>query len=174
MTRRHPLSARRGPGHRLGGDQRGMTLAEILVAVAVIGIGLAALAATVPLSAYGIQEGNQLSTATFLANARLEQVKAASWTEMPAVDNVGVSASATSAPQSGGITTFPDENPMAAPYATYSRTVRVTDCSAGGPCGVIDANLRQIIVTVTYTPLTGRGQSATTKSAIVTMLVSRR
>ena len=158
--------------------QRGMTLAEILVAIAVIGIGLAALAATVPLSSYGIQEGSQLSTATFLANARLEQVKNATWTEAPiptGTDSVGVSASASAAPVSAAVTTFPDENPVAAPYGQYTRTVRIFDCSSPGmSCGVADANLRQVTVTVTYRPLTGVGQSATTKSAIVTMLIARR
>lgn len=163
---------------RLLVDQRGLTLAEVLVAVAVIGIGLAALAATVPLSSYGIQEGNQVSTATFLANARLEQVKNATWSEAPiptGVDNVGTSASATAAPQTGGTTTFPDESPVAAPYTQYSRTVRVYPCTmAGVSCGVADANLRQVVVTVTYRPLTGVGQSSGTKSAIVTMLIARR
>jgi prepilin-type N-terminal cleavage/methylation domain-containing protein len=163
---------------RLLTDQRGMTLAEVLVAVAIIGIGLAALAATVPLSSYGIQEGNQLSTATFLANARLEQVKNASWSEAPTptgVDNVGTSASASAAPQSAAVTTFPDESPVAAPYTQYTRTVRIFPCTAAGiTCGVVDANLRQVVVTVTYQPLTGVGQSTGTKSAIVTMLIARR
>jgi prepilin-type N-terminal cleavage/methylation domain-containing protein len=156
-------------------DQRGMTLAEILIAVAIIGIGLTALLATVPLSGYGIQEGKQLSTATFLANARLDQVKNASWSSTPALDNMGVSASASAAPQSGGVTTFPDESPMAAPYTQYSRTVRIFGCDAAGvSCGVADANLRYVTITVTYRPLTGVGQSPTTKSAIVTMLIAQR
>ena len=163
---------------RLVRDQRGMTLAEILVAIVVIGIGLAALAATIPLSSYGIQEGNQLSTATFLANARLEQVKNVTWSEAPTptgTDNLGVSASASAAPQSGGITTFPDENPVTAPYTQYTRTVRIDSCAGvSSGCGVVDANLRQVTVSVTYRPLTGVGQSPTTKTAIVTMLVARR
>lgn len=155
-------------------DQRGMTLAEILVAIAIIGIGLVALASAIPLSSYGIQEGNQLSTATFLANARLEQVKNASWSQSPTVDNLGVS-SGNAAPQSGGTTTFPDENPVGAPYTQYSRRVRIVDCGSGGGCaGVTDANLRQITVTVTYTPLTGIGQAPATKAVILTTLVARR
>jgi prepilin-type N-terminal cleavage/methylation domain-containing protein len=158
-------------------DQRGMTLAEILVALAIIGIGLAALAATVPLSGYGIQEGKQLSTATFLANARLEQVKNAAWSEAPSpgVDNMGVSASASAPPQSGGVTTFPDETPVAAPYAEYNRSVRIFPCDAAGvSCGTADPNLRLVVVTVTYRPLTGIGQSQGTKSAVVHMLLARR
>ena len=155
-------------------NQHGMTLAEVLVAIAIIGVGLAALAAAIPIAGYGIQEGRRVSTATFLANARLEQAKNAVWTTTPDVDNLGVS-SGSAAPQTAGITTFPDENPIAAPYTAYTRTVRVTDCSAGGGCaGITNANLRQVTVTVTYRPLTGVGQSPATKSATVTMLIAKR
>ncbi|MDP2626209.1 MAG: prepilin-type N-terminal cleavage/methylation domain-containing protein [Candidatus Rokubacteria bacterium] len=155
-------------------NQHGMTLAEVLVAIAIIGVGLAALAAAIPIAGYGIQEGSQLSTATFLANARLEQAKNATWTATPVADNLGVS-SGDAAPQSSATTTFPDENPIAAPYTAYTRTVRVTDCGlASGCAGITDANLRQATATVTYRPLTGVGQSPATKSATVTMLIAKR
>lgn len=165
-------------------DQRGMTLPEILAAVAVIMIALVALASGIPIASYGIQEGRQLTTATFLANQRLEQVKATAWTcpgtcpPIPPVDNLGISASATSAPQSGATTTFPDENPVAAPYTQYTRQVRIIDCGPpGAGCGtIVDPGLRQVTVTVSYLPMTGVGiaSSGSTKSAIVTMLVARR
>jgi len=159
-------------------DQRGMTVPEILAAVVVIMVALVALASAIPLSAYGIQEGSQLTTATFLANQRLEQVKLKQWTVKPVVDDVGVSASATAAPQkAGGITTFPDESPVAAPYTQFTRTVRITDCGIGAGCGgVVHAGQRQVTVTVTYRPLTGQGQAAagTTKSAIVSLVVAQR
>lgn len=158
-------------------DQRGMTLPEILIAVVIIMIALLALASGIPVASYGIQEGNQLTTATFLANQRMEQVKAASWSDQPLVDTVGVSASATAAPVAGAITTFPDENPVAAPYAQYTRQVRITDCSLGAGCGgIVHAAMRQVTVTVSYQPMTGVGVAAAgnTKSAIVTMLVARR
>ena len=159
-------------------DQRGMTVPEILAAVVVIMVALVALASAIPLSAYGIQEGSQLTTATFLANQRLEQVKLKQWTLKPVVDDVGVSASATAAPQkAGAITTFPDESPVAAPYTQFTRTVRITDCGIGAGCGgVVHAGQRQVTVTVSYRPLTGQGQAAagTTKSAIVTLVVAKR
>lgn len=158
-------------------NEDGMTLAEVLAAAAVVGIGLVALASAIPLAAYGIQEGNQLSTATFLASQRMEQVRSASWTTSPAADNLGSSPSTLTAPQSGGATTFPDEISLAAPYAGYARTVRIRDCSLAGGCsGVQDAGLRQISVTVAYAPMTGIGQTpaGATKSAVLTMLVSKR
>ena len=156
-------------------DQRGMTLPEILAAVVVIMVALVALASAIPISAYGIQEGSQLTTATFLANQRMEQVKQRQWSE--AQDELGFSASSTAAPDIGGTTTFADENPVPAPYTQFTRTVRITSCGAGAGCGgVVDPWLRQVTVTVSYQPLTGQGQAAagTTKSAIVSLVVAQR
>jgi Tfp pilus assembly major pilin PilA len=182
-------------------DQQGATLMEVMIAVGIIGIGLWALSAVIPLAAYGIHEGSHLSTATFLANQRLEQVRNARWERWEAVlplpplcgvldygvDNLGVSASSTAAPVGscvGGGTTFPDESPVVPdenpvpnpnPYAGYTRTVRITSCEAG--CnGIVNNDLRQVVVTVTYRPMTGIGLSAagTAKASTVTMYVARR
>jgi prepilin-type N-terminal cleavage/methylation domain-containing protein len=150
--------------------ERGLTLVEVIVAVAIIGVGLVALATAIPLSSYGIQEGNQLSTATFLATARLEQVKNATWTAT--TDNLGVSPGPGAPPQSGATVTFPDETPVAAPYSQYTRTVRIVSCAAG--CGVNDADLRQVTVTVSYRPLTGVGQAPASKAAVVTTYIARK
>lgn len=166
----------------VAGDQRGMTLMEVLFAVAIIGVGLAALSAAIPIGAYGIREGGQLSTAVFLANQRLEQVRNARWEEgPPCVDKVGVSASTTVAPAGtcagATATTFADEASLTAPYTGFARTVRITGCDVGVGCdGIVDANMRQATVTVTYRPMTGIGATAagTTKAATVSMYVSRR
>jgi prepilin-type N-terminal cleavage/methylation domain-containing protein len=168
-------------------DERGMTLVEIMIAVAIMGVGLAALAQVIPLAAYGIHEGNHLSTATFLANQRLEQMRHARWEDgaLPcgpgaAMDQLGVSASATAAPITtcaGGAVTFPDEVPLAAPYDRFSRTARVTTCGAGLGCnGIVDDDLRQVTVTVTYRPMTGIGLSpaGTNKATTVSMYVAKR
>jgi len=168
-------------------NQRGMTLAEIIVAVAIIGVGLVALSSAIPLAAYGIQEGNQLSTATFLANQRLEQARNATWQAaqpapavpaLAAVDLLGVSASTTTAPVGdGGVITLPDELPMAAPYGAYDRTVRITDCSVAPGCsGIVTSSLRRVTVTVSYQPMTGIGMApaTTVKSAVVTMYITQR
>ncbi len=167
-----------------------MSLAEILVACVIIAIGLVGLLSAVPTASYGIQEGRQLSTATFLANQRLEQARNAAWTSVPANDCLGKSASAGVAPTSAACngaaaTTFADEGPLAAPYSDYSRTVRITDCSAGAGCGGtvyacpdqgVASCLREVTVTVSYRPSTAAGVAAagTTKSAIVSMLVALR
>src|SRR5207245_9743591 len=80
------------------GNERGLTLAEILVAVAIIGLGLVGLAVVIPVSSYGVQEGNQLSTATFLAEQMIERARSAQWTQNPAVDCLGIGTAAAPVP----------------------------------------------------------------------------
>jgi hypothetical protein len=153
---------------------------EALIAMAIIAVGVWALSAAIPLAAYGIQEGNQLSTATFLVNQRLEQVRNARWEQSPCVDALGLSASAAEAPVgncAGGAVTFADENPVLNQNGAYARTVRIANCGVGVGCnGIVNADLRQVVVTVTYRPMTGTGVSAagTAKASTVTMYVARR
>jgi prepilin-type N-terminal cleavage/methylation domain-containing protein len=178
-------------------NQRGMTLAEVLVALPIITIGLLALLSAIPLSTYAIQEGSQTSTATFLANQRLEQVRNAQWSAQcqvdvatalvvagPAIvnDKVGVSTPSTAAPQDpSAAVTYADESPMAAPYAGYSRQVRITDSVAAAPvctaAGVMSGTgMRVITVTVTYTPLSATGKNAVSgsRSVAVHMQIAQR
>ena len=167
-------------------NERGLTLAEILVAVGVIGLGLVGLAVVIPVSSYGVQEGNQISTATFLAEQMVERARAATWTSSPAVDCLGVSngnappepngATCVGAPNPAA-TQFPDENTVGvgvSGYPQYRRTVRVASC-AGGCAGVSNAALRLVTVTVRYTPLTAAGgQSPTPKTVTLEWLVSQK
>src|ERR1700693_3742567 len=103
-------------------------LAEVLAAVALVAIGLSALASAIPVAGAAVSEGAKLSTATFLAGARLEEVRAATWSAAPPVDRLGVSGAAPSAPQNGGTTTFADEAALPGPYAGYGRRVRILQC----------------------------------------------
>src|SRR5574342_912668 len=133
-------------------------LAEVLAAVALVAIGLSALAAALPVAGAAVSDGAHLSTATFLASARLEEIRAAAWSAAPPVDRLGVSGAALSAPQSGGTATFPDEAALPEPYGRYSRQVRVLHCGLPPGCGaVISERLRQVTVTVTYRPVTPSG-----------------
>ena len=57
-------------------DEAGLTLVEILVAVALIMIGLVALMQWFPLGTQGMETGRKQSTAVFLAEQQVEQIKA--------------------------------------------------------------------------------------------------
>ncbi len=178
------------------GNQRGMTVAEILVALVIITIGLVGLASVLPISSYGIQQGNQLSTATFLAEQRLEQIKGLTWAASPSpgVDCLGASSNwsfgtggtTPTIPYTGGATCAsvlslsdetPTSNTLPSPYGNYTRQVRIRDCSAAGSgCGVTDPALRLVTVQVTFTPLQGIGGVAVNQpqSVQLTMLMAQR
>jgi len=61
-------------------DEAGMTLAEVIVAAVVVIVGLVALIGAMPLGTSQVGEANLKTTATFLAEQRLEQIKNATWT----------------------------------------------------------------------------------------------
>ena len=150
-------------------------LAEVLAAVAVVAIGLSALASAIPVAGAAVSEGARLSTATFLAGARLEEIRAAAWSATPPADRLGVSGAPLSPPQSGGATTFADEMALPDPYVGYSRQVRILDCGLPPGCGtVMSARLRQVTVTVAYRPVTASGVAALDKTVSVTTLVAQR
>jgi len=175
-------------------DQCGFTLPEVLLTMAVIGIGLAAVLATIPFGAFAVQDGRQLSTATFLADQKLEQARNVPWRGTPANDCLGLSAPTTAAPTvpagatcaygvvtvgaGGTLPWFADEGAAAIPgFPGYSRQVRITDCAAGC-AGAADTALRLVAVTVTYTPLAlttpAGGAPPAPKATTINMLISQR
>ena len=150
-------------------------MAEILCALVVISIGLLALTPAIQGSATLINQTNVKTKAVFLAEQRLEQVKnRVWWVGPPAQDTLGVSADANTAP-----TTFPDEAyGSITGYPNHRRTVRITDCSVAPGCGnpaIQSANLRQVTISVFFTPFVPEGTNAPSEdSTQVTTLIARR
>jgi len=159
-------------------NEGGITVAEVLVAAAILAIGLAALMSVVPVASYAVQDGSQTSTATFLAQQRLEQVRNAAWNAVS--DCIGLSPNATSAPApfpvgtcGATLVTYPDEATVSG-FAQYARTVRITDCGVT-PCGTVTSPaMRLVMVTVTYRPLSAAGGSNSNTSVILEWLVAQR
>lgn len=173
------------------GQERGFTVAEVLLAAAIVALAFVALATIIPIATYAVQDGNQFSTATFLADQKIELVRNVPWTSASANDCLGLSPAATAAPAvpAGATCTFgattvaaggtlpwlADESASAiAGFSGYSRAVRVTDCGVAACAGVADSAARLVVVTVTYTPLTGIAQAPGPKSVAQTMVVSQR
>jgi len=173
-------------------NERGFTAAEILIAAVVVTVAFVALARIVPLAGYAVQEGSQLSTATFLADQRLEQIRGVPWTSVPANDCFGISVSATTAPtvpagatctlgtttvNAGGALTWESDEAAGtiSGFPGYARSVRVTDCGASGCAGITDSGMRLVTVTVTYIPVNaGTSAAAVPKSSQVQMIVSQQ
>jgi Tfp pilus assembly protein PilV len=169
-------------------NERGFTLVEVLLAALVMTLGLVGLLSVIPVGTFATSDGYRLSTATFLANQKLEEVRNMPWKSAPANDCLGVSASATAAPTvpagascslggttinaGGALPWFANENSITG-FQGYTRNVRITDCAAGCS-GVNDATLRSVVVTVTYRTGSAVAVSSTDKPVTVNMMVTQR
>jgi len=136
--------------------EAGFTLAELLVACAIIAVGLIAVSSGYGYGVDGVEAGRQQSTAVFLAEQQIELAK----------DLAGRSpnlASVTTAnlPASEGYGTI-----SGAP-SSYRRTTTITS----NPSGVTGV---RIDVTVYYKPVTGRGVLSTERQVALTIFLANR
>jgi prepilin-type N-terminal cleavage/methylation domain-containing protein len=135
-------------------NQRGMTLVEVLVAVAVITVGLTAVATGMQLATGGVAAGQQETTAVFLAEQRLEDIKAF--------------ALSTAAGQ--GFTNITSANFPAEAYGAianctgYRRTVTITDPSA---------TVKRVTVDVFYLPVAVASTNTERQVSLSTALRTR-
>jgi type II secretory pathway pseudopilin PulG len=146
-------------------NQAGLTLVEILVALALIMVGLVALMQWFPLGTQGIDTGKKQSTAVFLGEQQLEQIKSFAlstaagqgWASLPA--NCGAPATPCL------IAPFLTQNFNTIPgYPEYSRTVIL----AAGPT----ATTRLVRVQVGFQRVTEVGvfQGAANQIELATVL----
>lgn len=143
--------------------QRGFTLVEVLIALAILTVAVLGVAATTALQSGGsagaisfgqaaVTRGYYLSTATMLAQDRLEQVKRVQY-------RVGSDPFTPGNPPPN----FADETPVNG-FPNFNRQVRVVT----GPV----ADTREVTVTVTFTLPTAQG--ANQESTRISTLVAAR
>ena len=117
--------------------QAGFTLAEVLAACFIIGVGLVAAAAGFVTGVQGVEAGRQQTTASFLAEQRMEQIKATAMANFANVTNAN----------------FPNEAYGSIPNATgFRRTVNIVD----NPAGL--ANTKRVDISVFWNQVGGYGQ----------------
>jgi Tfp pilus assembly protein PilV len=167
-------------------DQRGMTLLEVLVAIGVVMVGLIGLVAVAPVATGAVGEASLKTTATFLAQQRLEAMKNRQWSECngepPACTTdllKGAGSDGTAAVAAWGDEGYNSIVVGTSNYPRFRRVTRITDCSAAACGGLAGdpalATMRQVSVTVFFVPLTGGGQAGTSEERItITTLVARR
>ncbi len=104
------------------GSQDGFTLAELLAAVVIISIGLVAVGAGFSMAISGVETSRQQTTASFLAEQRVEQVKAAALGSslVACMGFANVTAACFPAQAYGTIANAPG----------FRSTVTITDCPA--------------------------------------------
>lgn len=143
--------------------REGFTLAEILVAMAIIAIGLVATAAALQQGLSGIETGRGESMAVFLVEHKLEELKGLAlvdWTN-PAL-------------QSGTTTEYCQPSGTACSATSTPGSVRRTTTVADGTAGTCTTQCKIVSVSVFYRPLTAAGQLDQERRVDVsTMFVSR-
>lgn len=138
-------------------DERGFTLAEVLVAAVVIGIGLVAVAFGFSYATQGLETGRQQTTAVFLAEQQVERLRSVAMTSFSGTGwdtqlNAGVTNEAYNTIPNG---------------AGYRRVTTITDSP-------LPVDWKRIQVRVFYRPVTYRGVLAQERQASVVTLVTRR
>ena len=135
------MSVKRTP--RPAHTDSGFTLIEVMIAAALVLVGVVAVMAWLPLAAQGLETGRRQSTAIFLAEQRLEQIKA--WNASVA-GGQGYASIALGSPTLAACCAAEDYNTITG-YARFRRQVNVV----AGPT----ANTKSVQVQVFYRPVSG-------------------
>jgi prepilin-type N-terminal cleavage/methylation domain-containing protein len=141
----------------------GFTLAEVLTAMAVLVVGLVAVALAFHYALTGIETGRGETTAAFLAERALEELKAVALVDW---------GSAALAPATRIEYCLPagDACTPAATPGSYRRATTISDAQ-NGPCA---ARCKIVRVTVFYRPVAGTGQLDQERQVeVVTVLAPR-
>lgn len=144
---------------RISGSQAGFRLAELLAAVFVISLGFVAVGAGFATAIQGVETSRQQTTATFLAEQRLEQVRATALGNslVACMGFANITAGCFPAQAYASITNAPD----------YRSTVTITDY-------VVNGNIarKRVDVDVFYRPSVAWGALATERSVRLSTLIA--
>ena len=136
-------------------EESGFTLVEILMAVAILMLGLVAVMQWFPLGTAGVESGRRQSTGVFLAEQKIEQIKA--WSLGSAANQGFAQVIAGGGCFGAGGPCNNDALNTIPGYPEYSRTVTITACLAA-PCPVpLTTTTRLVRVQVQYRRVTDRG-----------------
>ena len=134
----------------------GFTLTEILVACAIISVGIVAVATGFGIGVDGVEAGRQQSTAVFLAEQRIEQAKELAMRQTGLVQLTVANLPATEA-----------YGTIAGAPPSYRRTTTITNTPGGTPGARVD-------VVVFYRPVTGRGVLTIERSVSLSIFLANR
>lgn len=147
-----------------------MTLVEVLVATVIIGIGLMALLAAVPVGIGGMQTGLQESTAIYLAQDKMERIK--SWSlstsAAPVQQGFGTILPNGTCFAAGQGACAPENYGTIALYPGYRRVVTAL-ADPGTPAPPNHTRTR-VTVQVFYTPRGDNVQTAERQVTVSTVL----
>jgi prepilin-type N-terminal cleavage/methylation domain-containing protein len=159
-------------------SERGFTLTEVMVATFIIVVGLVAVATGFQFATAGVATGRGETVAIFLAEQRIEQLKAVALADFtdPSLDP----GTNTEFCQAANIGATPDncQGTAITGVASYQRDTTIVDSGNGTTCGTAPAAppvlCKRIHVRVTYRPVTSRGDVSQQRMVDVhTVLVPR-
>lgn len=158
---------------RTRADERGFTLAEVLVATVVIMVGLVAVATGFQFATSGVATGRSETAAAFLAEQRLETLKATAISDFDGL----VAGTTTEFCQTSdiGATGSNCQTSAITGTAAYERTTTITDNPGGFGCsGTPPEICKRIRVSVTYRPVTAAGDLSQERMVDLFALVAPR
>lgn len=148
---------------RLFAGREGFTIAEILAATALIGVGLVTMAGALQYGLSGIETGRGESTAVFLIEDKLEELKGLAlvdWTN--------------TALQPGTTTEYCQPSGTACSTTPRPASLRRTTTVVAGSGGTCSTQCKVVSVSVFYRPMTGAGQFDQERRVdVVAMFASR-
>ena len=154
--------------------QRGFTLAEVLVAVVIIMVGLVAVASGFQYATSGVATGRGETIAIFLAEQRIEQVKTIAMTNYdPPYPGLSLATGTTTTEFCSGSTC---QATAITGTTSYTRVTTITDITtdAGRCTGVTPLLCKRIRVAVTYRPVTSRGDVSQARTVELFAVVTPR
>ena len=145
----------------------------MLVATALLTIGLMAIATGFQYAASGVATGGGETAAVFLAEQRIEQLRAQAMTDFSAA---ALEAGTTteyclSGTISGGSSNC-DGTPVVGP--SYRRTTTITDLGGGTGCPATPLWCKEVEVRVSYRPVTGAGDLSQSRAVDVFTVLGPR
>lgn len=154
--------------------QRGFTLAEVLVAVVIIMVGLVAVASGFQYATSGVATGRGETIAIFLAEQRVEQLKTVAMTNYdPPYPGLSLATGTTTTEFCSGSTC---QATAITGTTSYTRVTTITDITteAGRCTGVTPLLCKRIRVTVTYRPVTSSGDLSQARTVDLFAVVTPR
>lgn len=124
------------------GNEHGVTLIELLMAMMLLVIALVGLAASFPLAMYGVTSGGFVTTSTLLAQKCIDNAKAMAYDQIP-----------TALPTVCGSGPVPG-------YSGFTQTITISP-------GVPTATTTTVTVTVRFTSQAGGAPNDTTLATIL-------